>query len=162
MKRGDPLKRTPPLARKTALKRSSAPLSRSQGLGRGNGPAGRPGAQIARNAPARKATIPAKVREAVYAREKGRCVRCRHRVGRGLFERALHHVLAERLWPEHVKVDANVVLVCATCHAEHEFGARDGSRLSLSDLPAVTREWLATVSDGPIENYIARTYRDGA
>lgn len=152
MKRGEPLRRNTPLAR------GGTPLARSKGLGRGNGRLGRSDAQIARKAPKGKATIPAAVREAVYKRDEGRCRRCREVVGRGLFERALHHVLPERTWPQFVAVAANVILVCATCHVEHEFGARDDSRLPFDCLPGDTMRWIAGLPDGPIGVYIERTY----
>jgi ferredoxin len=157
--RGEPLKRRTALARKTALDRNAGALRRSEGLSRGNGPVARSRPQTARKSPKVKASIPNAVREHVYSREEGRCVACRREVGRGIFERALHHCLPERTWPEFVKVAANVVLVCATCHVEHEFGARDDSRLRLADLPAETLSWLRGLPDGPIGVYLERTYR---
>lgn len=82
-------------------------------------------------------------------------MQCRREVGRGIFERALHHVLPERAWPEFVKLAANVVLVCAACHDEHERAHR---RLALDQLPAESLSWLATVADGPAGVYLERTY----
>jgi 5-methylcytosine-specific restriction endonuclease McrA len=165
MRRGE-LKRKTALARKTALDRSAGALGRSEGIGRGNGHLARSNPQTGRKAraalkrgPAKvKASIPKAVREHVYARDEGRCVRCRRVVGRGLFERALHHVLPEREWPAFVKVAANVVLVCAGCHDEHERAHR---RLALEQLPAETFTWLRSLPDGPIGVYIERTYQHG-
>lgn len=149
MKRGEPLRRNTPLAR------SGGRLARSNPARQGQGGSDKPRAQIARKAPKRKATIPAKVREAVYARDEGRCRRCGRKVGRGLFERALHHVLPEREWPEFVKVAANVVLMCTGCHDEHERAHR---RLQFHELPGDTMRWIAGLPDGPISVYIERTY----
>lgn len=159
MKRGE-MKRKTELVRKTALKRTGAALARSQGLGRGKGHMKGSGAQIARKQPAGKVRIPDAVREAVWKREHGRCTRCREKVTRGLFGHALHHVLAERLWPEHSLSVANLILICPTCHANHEHGARDDARLSMADdFPDETLTWLGEVADGPVLNHLDRTYR---
>lgn len=157
MKRGEPLKRTAPLAR------SGQPLARRTPLGRGNGHLARSNPQtgrkasagLKRSAPKVKAPIPKAVREHVYAREEGKCIKCRRVVGRGLFERALHHVLPEREWPEYVKFRTNVVLVCAGCHDEHERAHR---RIAIGDMPLEVLLWIATLPDGPALVYLERTY----
>jgi len=77
-----------------------------------------------------------------------------------MFGRAIHHVLSERAFPEHATTAANLILLCAACHADHEFGARDDSRLSMADdLPDDALTWLAEIADGPVLNYLDRTYR---
>ena len=103
----------------------------------------------------RRATpkVPTNARRVALARSGGKCVMCLH-LGRRTRATQAHHVWPKSKWPALLKVAANLVGLCADCHAKHEGGSH---RLPLATLPAET---IALADgDGPMTNYLARTYR---
>jgi 5-methylcytosine-specific restriction endonuclease McrA len=113
--------------------------------------AGWPSARPPGGGPAVK--IPPTIRAAAFARSNGLCIMCRHN-GRRVRAQQAHHCYPKAKWPALAKVTANLVALCAACHAAHEGGSH---RLPLAILPPET---IALADgDGPMESYLARTYR---
>lgn len=155
------------------LKAATAPSDFRDDEGR---PIAVSGARWDRQAWGRKAAIkvPAGARRAALARSHGACVMCLHDYSRhaarlfipaqvralvasGTVTRAtqVHHVFPKQAsaWPHLAKTTANLVGVCPDCHSNHEVAFR---RLPRAVLPPET---LALAEgDGPMENYLVRTY----
>lgn len=122
-----------------------------------------------------KVRIPAGVRKVVKVRSHGACVVCLHRAGidpagpdavavirqalrAGVVRpiQQLHHVFPEQTWPALAKTEACLVGCCVDDHMAHEFVACKPTRIPRAALPAET---IALADgDGPMENYLARTY----
>jgi hypothetical protein len=92
----------------------------------------------------RKAKIPIGVREAVRARQKGKCAVCGWRR-----IQQMHHVLPESRFPQFAQLAENLLGVCVGCHASHEGASR---RIPVSVLPVAALD-LAAREGFPIERY---------
>lgn len=62
-----------------------------------------------------------------------------------------HHVFSKARWPELIDVAANIIGVCADCHANHESAAKRLPR----DAIAVAEELASTP---PMQAYLDRVY----
>jgi 5-methylcytosine-specific restriction endonuclease McrA len=108
---------------------------------------------LKRSAPKPKARIPANVKRAIFRRQLWRCLVCE--IGPFSYgQLQIHHVLPQRLWPEHDQQMHNLVAICPGCHANHEAAHR---RIRYDELPEQVRTWIRTLG-GRETLYTERTY----